>query len=88
VLPITTGAVYLKDCPQQHYIPVYVLVCGVFSMFLALLSCLPCSRETEEGDRTWLSLICSVWNALVALFLFCWLISGKIGWCMWEEEVI
>uniref|UniRef100_A0A8C2EFE1 Si:dkey-19b23.14 n=1 Tax=Cyprinus carpio TaxID=7962 RepID=A0A8C2EFE1_CYPCA len=32
-----TGAVYLQDCPQQHYIPVYVLVCGVFGVFLAFV---------------------------------------------------
>ncbi|CAM4515643.1 unnamed protein product [Leuciscus chuanchicus] len=78
IAQIAIGAVYLKDCPQQHYIPVYVLVCGVFSMFLALLSCLPCARETEEGNRTSLSLACSVWNALVSTFLFCWLISGSV----------
>ncbi|XP_077083778.1 transmembrane protein 272-like isoform X2 [Siphateles boraxobius] len=78
IAQIAIGAVYLKDCPQQHYIPVYVLVCGVFSVFLALLSCLPCARETEEGNHTSLSRICTVWNALVSTFLFCWLISGSV----------
>ncbi|XP_051757261.1 transmembrane protein 272-like [Ctenopharyngodon idella] len=78
IAQIAIGAVYLQDCPQQHYIPVYVLVCGVFSVLLALLSCLPCARETEETNHTMLSLICTVWNALVSTFLFCWLISGSV----------
>ncbi len=51
MLPAITGAVYLQDCPQQHYIPVYVLVCGVFGVFLALLSCLPC-RQGDGGGRS------------------------------------
>ncbi|ROL45585.1 Cytidine deaminase [Anabarilius grahami] len=78
IAQIAIGAVYLQDCPQQHYIPVYVLVCGVFSVLLALLSCLPCAREMEETGRTMLSFICTVWNALVSTFLFCWLISGSV----------
>ncbi|XP_052458442.1 transmembrane protein 272 isoform X1 [Carassius gibelio] len=79
IAQIAIGAVYLKDCTQQHYIPVYVLVCGVFSVFLALLSCLPCSRETEvEGGQTTLGRISRVWNALVSIFLFCWMISGSV----------
>ncbi|XP_042615626.1 transmembrane protein 272-like isoform X2 [Cyprinus carpio] len=79
IAQIAIGAVYLKDCPQQHYIPVYVLVCGVFSALLALLSCLPCARQTEEvGGQTTLGRICNVWNGLVSTFLFCWMISGSV----------
>ncbi|XP_043101192.1 transmembrane protein 272-like [Puntigrus tetrazona] len=78
IAQITIGAVYLQDCPQQRYIPVYVLVCGVFSVFLALLSCLPCARETEEGGQNALSCICNVWNALVSTFLVCWMICGSV----------
>ncbi|XP_067308108.1 transmembrane protein 272-like isoform X2 [Pseudorasbora parva] len=79
IAQIAIGAVYLQDCPQQRYIPVYVLVCGVFGVLLALLSCLPCARETEEeAGRNLLSLTCTVWNALVTTFLFCWLISGSV----------
>ncbi|KAK9967106.1 hypothetical protein ABG768_001523 [Culter alburnus] len=77
IAQIAIGAVYLQDCPQQNYIPVYVLVSGVFNVLLGLLSCLPCARETEEG-YTLLSLTCTLWNALVSTFLFCWLISGSV----------
>ncbi|XP_050969756.1 transmembrane protein 272-like [Labeo rohita] len=78
IAQIAIGAVYLHDCPQQHYIPVYVLVCGIFSVFLALLSCLPCAKETEEGGQTTLSRTCNVWNSLVSIFLFCWMICGSV----------
>ncbi|XP_059381377.1 transmembrane protein 272-like [Carassius carassius] len=78
IAQISIGAVYLQDCPQQHYIPVYVLVCGVFSLLLALLSCLPCARETEEGGQTVLSRTFNVWNSLVSTFMFCWLICGSV----------
>lgn len=76
---INTGAVYLQDCPKQPYIPIYVLVCGVFGVFLGLLVCLPCAKDSEDGGSNNLSLICGFWNALVSAFLFCWVISGKKG---------
>lgn len=80
VMFINTGAVYLQDCPRQHYIPIYVLVCGVFGVFLGLLTCLPCAKETEEEGPNKLSNICGLWNALVSGFIFCWVICGKKGW--------
>uniref|UniRef100_A0A8C2EFI3 Uncharacterized protein n=1 Tax=Cyprinus carpio TaxID=7962 RepID=A0A8C2EFI3_CYPCA len=61
MLHTITGAIYLQDCPQQDYIPVYVLVCGVFSVFLALLSCL----VTEQGSHTALSHIRAVFSNIL-----------------------
>uniref|UniRef100_A0AAY4EFX2 Uncharacterized protein n=1 Tax=Denticeps clupeoides TaxID=299321 RepID=A0AAY4EFX2_9TELE len=80
-LPITQvaiGSVYLKDCPAQHYIPVYVLVSGVFALVLSLLSCLPCAQEPEDGGSSPLGSLCTAWNSTVTLFLFCWFIAGNI----------
>ncbi|XP_058637659.1 transmembrane protein 272-like [Onychostoma macrolepis] len=78
IAQIAIGAVYLQDCPQQYYIPVYVLVCGVFSVFLDLLSCLPCAREAKEGGHTMLHRTCNAWNSLVSTFLLCWMICGSV----------
>ncbi|XP_055053876.2 transmembrane protein 272 [Misgurnus anguillicaudatus] len=78
IAQIAIGSVYLNDCPKQNYIPIYVLVCGVFGVVLGLLACLPCARDTNEGGHPILSLLCSVWNGLVCTFLFCWLISGSV----------
>ncbi|XP_036404333.1 transmembrane protein 272-like [Megalops cyprinoides] len=81
VLPIAQiaiGVVYLKDCPRQHYIPIYLLVLGVFGLALGVLSCLPCSREREDGGQSTLGTLCHVWNSLVSAFLFCWFIAGNV----------
>ncbi|XP_057205026.1 transmembrane protein 272-like isoform X1 [Triplophysa rosa] len=85
VLPIaqvSIGGVYLNDCPKQPYIPIYLLVSGVFALVLGLLSCLPCTQEPEDGTQTPLSGLCTAWNSLVSLFLFCWFIAGKIATAM------
>ncbi|KAG9351686.1 hypothetical protein JZ751_022937 [Albula glossodonta] len=72
------GTIYLNDCPAQRYIPIYLLVSGVFAVFLAVLSCLPCTKESEDGEQNALSSICTAWNSLVSLFLFCWFIAGNV----------
>lgn len=79
VLPIAQmaiGGVYLNNCPQQRYIPIYLLVSGAFALFLAVMSCLPCSQESETQSPA--SRICAAWNSLVSLFLFCWFVTGNV----------
>ncbi|XP_051983701.1 transmembrane protein 272-like [Xyrauchen texanus] len=78
IAQIAIGAVYLKECPQQHFIPVYVLVCGVFGVSLSLLACLPCSRKPKDGGNSKLNRVCCDWNSLVSIFLFCWFICGNV----------
>ncbi|XP_056598791.1 transmembrane protein 272-like [Triplophysa dalaica] len=78
IAQIAIGAVYLQDCPRQHYIPIYLLVSGVFAVFLGLLTCLPCAKETEEEGPNKLRNICGYWNSLVSTFIFCWVICGSV----------
>ncbi|XP_056611603.1 transmembrane protein 272-like [Triplophysa dalaica] len=78
IAQIAIGAVYLQDCPRQHYIPIYLLVSGVFGVFLGLLTCLPCAKETEEEGPNKLRNICGLWNSLVSAFIFCWVICGSV----------
>lgn len=81
VLPIAQiaiGAVYLQDCPRQHYIPIYLVVMGVFGLLLGLLACLPCAKEPEDGTASPLNRLCTSWNSLVSLFVFCWFITGNV----------
>ena len=72
------GAVYLDDCPVQPYIPIYLIVSGVFGLMLAVLSCLPCSQKPEDGTSNPLSTACVTWNSLTTSFLFCWFIAGEL----------
>ncbi|KAI5609919.1 hypothetical protein C0J50_5591, partial [Silurus asotus] len=74
IAQISIGTIYLKECTQQNYIPVYVLVSGVFSLCLTLLSCLPFSQK----DSPSLDLFCSIWNSLVSGFILCWFIAGSV----------
>ncbi|XP_066516048.1 transmembrane protein 272-like [Hoplias malabaricus] len=78
IAQLVIGGLYLHDCPVQPYIPVYLLVSGAFSMVLTVLSCLPCAQEPEDGRQSALSSLCTAWNSLVTLFLFCWFITGNV----------
>lgn len=72
------GTIYLHECPRERFIPIYLIVVGVFGLILSLLSCLPCARESEEGTSNPLSTICTTWNSLTSIFLFCWFIAGEL----------
>lgn len=75
--PRPTGALYLDDCPRQHYIPIYLIVVGFFGLVLALLSCLPCAHQPEDAPSSPLSQLSTIWNSLTSFFLFCWFIAGE-----------
>ncbi|XP_037832476.1 transmembrane protein 272-like [Kryptolebias marmoratus] len=78
IAQIAIGAVYLKECPRQPYIPIYLIVVGVFGLALGILSCLPCAQKSENSENNPLSCICTAWNSLSSLFLFCWFIAGNV----------
>lgn len=75
---IAMGAVYLDDCPRERYIPIYLIVAGVFGLVLSVLSCLPCARTPEDGTVNPLTRICTAWNSLTSFFFFCWFIAGNV----------
>ncbi|KAM9425381.1 transmembrane protein 272-like isoform 1-T3 [Pholidichthys leucotaenia] len=78
IAQIAIGAKYLEDCPVEPHIPIYLIVLGVFSLVLSLLSCLPCAQDKEDGTTNPLSRICTTWNTLSSVFLFCWFIAGNV----------
>ncbi|XP_051800088.1 transmembrane protein 272-like [Acanthochromis polyacanthus] len=78
IAQIAIGAVHLEDCPRQPYIPIYLIVVGVFGLVLSLLSCLPCAKKPEDGTTNPLNRICTAWNSLTSCFLFCWFITGNV----------
>ncbi|XP_077356351.1 transmembrane protein 272 [Festucalex cinctus] len=78
IAQIAMGAVHLDDCPRQRYIPIYLIVVGVFFMMLVLLIFLPCAREPKDGPPNPLCRISWGCNALLALFLAIWFIAGNV----------
>ncbi|XP_051781190.1 transmembrane protein 272-like [Erpetoichthys calabaricus] len=77
VAQITIGSIYLNSCPVQHYIPIYLIVSGVFSLVMDFLSFFHLGKEAEEvgsnarGGST-------MGNGLLSLFMFCWFITGNV----------
>ncbi|XP_042072889.1 transmembrane protein 272-like [Haplochromis burtoni] len=78
IAQIAIGAIYLHECPRQHYIPIYLIVLGLSSLLFVLLSCFPCAKEPEEGTSNPLSTIYKAWNSLAMFFVFCWFIAGDV----------
>ncbi|XP_062305514.1 transmembrane protein 272-like [Osmerus eperlanus] len=78
IAQIAIGAVYLNDCPRQEYIPIYLIVAGVFGLVLGLFSCLPCTQKPADSPHNPASRACSVWSSLTSTFLFCWFICGNV----------
>uniref|UniRef100_UPI0037E7C9A9 transmembrane protein 272-like n=1 Tax=Semicossyphus pulcher TaxID=241346 RepID=UPI0037E7C9A9 len=78
IAQIAIGVVHLDNCPRQHYIPIYLIVVGVFGLLLAVLSCLPCAQEPTDDTTNPLSRVCATWNSITSFFLFCWFIAGNV----------
>ncbi|XP_062371638.1 transmembrane protein 272-like [Sardina pilchardus] len=83
VIPISEiviGALYLDSCPIQRYIPIYLVVTGVFTLSLVLLTCLPGSQadDADAEEVNGICCICNCWNSIVCLFLTCWFIAGNV----------
>ncbi|XP_060886916.1 transmembrane protein 272-like isoform X1 [Labrus mixtus] len=73
VLPfaqLLIGAKYQFDCPAQRYIPIYLLVAGVVTLLLAMLSICPCTAGFGNHSKTW--------SCFVSVFFFCWFIAGNV----------
>ncbi|KAM9833666.1 transmembrane protein 272-like [Syngnathus typhle] len=75
---IAVGAEHLDDCPRQRYIPVYLIVMGVFFMLLVISVYLPCTRQPKDGPPNPLYRLCLGWNVLLAVFLVTWFIAGNV----------
>ncbi|XP_077597742.1 transmembrane protein 272 [Stigmatopora nigra] len=75
---IVVGAVHLSDCPRQSYIPIYLVVVGVFLVLLVLSVCLPCAKRAKEGPPNPTCHYCLGWNSLLSLILLCWFVAGNI----------
>lgn len=71
---IIIGAVYIKDCRAERYIPIYLIVMGVFGTVRNVLDFLEYYRN-KRGDKPFTP----YHNKIVNLFLFCWFIAG----CVW-----
>lgn len=79
VVPIcmmVIGGIYLNDCPQGEYIPVYLLVGGGFGVFKQLLHLSARVRKRQE-ERDEERMRQSPTQTLINCFMLGWFIIGK-----------
>ena len=71
----------MDQCPKQHYIPIYLIVVGSFSIFQQLLNV--CARfmkrnDNESSSRHLSCACCRCFRSVINLFVFMWFIAGNI----------
>ncbi|KAL1505538.1 hypothetical protein ABEB36_005082 [Hypothenemus hampei] len=81
---IVMGSIYLNECPQGEYIPVYLLVGGIFGILKQLLHLSARVRQTEE-ERREENLRQSPTQTLLNCFMLGWFIIGSV-WVYKEYE--
>ncbi|KAG5870481.1 hypothetical protein JTB14_001675 [Gonioctena quinquepunctata] len=74
---IIMGSIYLHECPQGEYIPVYLLVGGIFGIVKQLLHLSARVRQTEE-ERQEENLRQSPTQTLLNCFMLGWFIIGSV----------
>nr|XP_023029828.1 uncharacterized protein LOC111517784 isoform X2 [Leptinotarsa decemlineata] len=94
---IIMGSIYLHDCPQGEYIPVYLLVGGIFGIIKQLLHLSARVRQTEE-ERQEENLRQSPTQTLLNCFMLGWFIivlllviqnrRTEMGMCFAAETAI
>ncbi|XP_033753323.1 transmembrane protein 272-like [Pecten maximus] len=73
------GGVYLHDCPAERYIPIYLLVAGVFGIIKNLSSLGQKLRNRKEGeDDDQKNVKTNPGDMLLNCFLFAWFIAGNV----------
>lgn len=70
------GGLYLYDCPQGEYIPVYLLVGGGFGVFKQLLTLSARVRQRQE-ERDEERIRQSPTQTLINCFMLGWFIIGS-----------
>ncbi|UYV75747.1 hypothetical protein LAZ67_13001200 [Cordylochernes scorpioides] len=69
-------SLYLHECPVQPYVPIYLVVGGVFSIVKQVLQCVHgCIKDKETPNENKDPSCIKLLN----LFLFAWFIAG----CVW-----
>ncbi|XP_017779908.1 PREDICTED: uncharacterized protein LOC108565133 [Nicrophorus vespilloides] len=81
---IAMGSIYLHECPQGEYIPVYLLVGGIFGIVKQLLHLSARVRKREE-EREEEHLRQSPTQTLLNCFMLGWFIIGSV-WVYKEFE--
>eukprot|EP00918_Siedleckia_nematoides_P099748 GHVU01218123.1.p1 GENE.GHVU01218123.1~~GHVU01218123.1.p1 ORF type:complete len:227 (+),score=7.43 GHVU01218123.1:258-938(+) len=76
---IIVGAMFLHDCPVEHYIPVYLIVGGIFGLLKLLTTLTKLIWGVKHQNRQEPDIIQNPFDAILVCFLMAWFIAG----CVW-----
>ena len=80
IIMISVGSIYIKECPIQKMIPIWLIVFGALSVIKNLstlfqrLKYIRNNRSEESSSNTFLN----VFDSFIALFLIIWFVCGNI----------
>ncbi|KAF6021251.1 hypothetical protein EB796_020444 [Bugula neritina] len=88
VAEVVIGSLYLKDCPSERLLPIYLIVGGVFAIISG--GCCGGQRAKErnsedEAETTPKETLGTCCSSLLMTFLFVWLICGSV-WVFKMQE--
>ena len=71
------GSMYLGQCPREHYIPIYLIVAGVFGILKNLSNVTQrVKNRLDEDDETENVAKTNPFDGTLNCFLFAWFIAG------------
>lgn len=84
---IVVGALYLKQCDRQHYIPIYLLVGGCFGVVKGIINLAEQLRNKKKGtsldEKVKETRRPNPLDGIISCFLFAWFIAG----CYWVYSI-
>ncbi|KAK2189776.1 hypothetical protein NP493_97g01033 [Ridgeia piscesae] len=76
---IVIGSMYLGQCPREHYIPIYLIVAGVFGILKNLSNVTQrVKNRLDEDDETENVAKTNPFDGTLNCFLFAWFIAGNV----------
>lgn len=67
---------FLHDCPVEHYIPVYLIVGGIFGLLKLLTTLTKLFWGVKHQKRHEPDIIQNPFDAILVCFLMAWFIAG------------
>ena len=73
---VILGSCYLHDCPREPYIPIYLIVAGVFGV-LKNLSNITQRVKNKQSDQDEDNIKTNPFDGTLSCFLLAWFIAGN-----------
>lgn len=75
---IVIGAMYLHDCPKEKYIPIYLIVAGVFGAIRNISSLVQRYKNRSEENQEEANSKTNPIDGVLGCFLFGWFVAGNV----------